>query len=174
MASDPAAAPGTQFSGDIATPALEAREEVRPGVDPYRLARRRLRRNKVALGFGGLFLLIVVLCLLAPVYAHEIAHTGPNDTHVTATVKVDGQIKNVVSPDGVPIGPTWTSHFFLGADNDGRDVAVRLLYGGRNSLQIGLLAAAITLVFGTAIGLLAGYFRGLVDGVLSRLLDLIW
>jgi peptide/nickel transport system permease protein len=174
MASDPAAAPGTQFSGDIASVELEAHDHVRPGIDPYRLALRRLRRNKVALAFGGLFLLIVALCLLAPVYAHDIAHTGPNDTHVTATVNVGGRIKNVVAPDGVPIGPTWQSHFFLGADTDGRDVAVRLLYGGRNSLQIGLLAAAITLVFGTVIGLIAGYFRGLVDGVLSRLLDLIW
>jgi peptide/nickel transport system permease protein len=174
MASDPAAAPGTRFSGDIATPALEAREEVRPGIDPHRLALRRLRRNKVALAFGGLFLLVAVLCLLAPVYAHDIAHTGPNDTHVTATVKVGGQVKNVVSPDGVPIGPTWQSHFFLGADNDGRDVAVRLLYGGRNSLEIGLLAALITLVVATAIGLAAGYFRGLVDGILSRTMDLIW
>jgi peptide/nickel transport system permease protein len=174
MASDPAAAPGTQFSGDIASVALEERDGVRPGIDPYRLALRRLRRNKVALAFGGLFLLIVVLCLLAPVYSHDIAHTGPNDTHVTATVKVGGQIKNVVSPDGVPIGPTWQSHFLLGADNDGRDVAVRLLYGGRNSLQIGLLASLITLVLATVIGLVAGYFRGLTDGILSRILDLIW
>jgi peptide/nickel transport system permease protein len=174
MASDPAAAPGTQFSGDIASVALEAREEVRPGIDPYRLAWRRLRRNRVALAFGGLFLLTVVLCLLAPVYSHDIAHTGPNDTHVTATVKVGGQIKNVVSPDGVPIGPTWRSHFLLGADNDGRDVAVRLLYGGRNSLQIGLLASLITLVLATVIGLAAGYFRGITDGILSRILDLIW
>ena len=174
MASDPAAAPGTQFSGDIASVVLEERDAPRPGIDPYRLALRRLRRNKVALAFGGVFLLIVVLCLLAPVYSHDIAHTGPNDTHVTATVKVGGQIKNVVSPDGVPIGPTWQSHFLLGADNDGRDVAVRLLYGGRNSLQIGLLASLITLALATAIGLAAGYFRGITDGILSRILDLIW
>jgi peptide/nickel transport system permease protein len=174
MASDPAAAPGTQFSGDIVSVVLEERDAPRPGIDPYRLALRRLRRNKVALAFGGLFLVIVVLCLLAPVYAHDIAHTGPNDTHVTATVNVGGQVKNVVSPDGVPIGPTWQSHFLLGADNDGRDVAVRLLYGGRNSLQIGLLASLITLVMATVIGLAAGYFRGLTDGILSRILDLIW
>jgi peptide/nickel transport system permease protein len=62
----------------------------------------------------------------------------------------------------------------LGADNEGRDVAVRLLYGGRNSLQIGLLAALITLVLATGIGLVSGYFRGVVDGVLSRTMDLIW
>jgi peptide/nickel transport system permease protein len=175
MATDPAAAPGTRFSGDLATgAAADAPEEAHAGIGPYRLALRRLRRNKPALAFGGLFVLIVVLCVLAPVYAHDIAHTGPNDSHVSATVKVGGHIKNVVSVDGVPIGPTWQSHFFLGADNDGRDVAVRLLYGGRNSLEIGLLAALITVALATAVGLAAGYFRGAVDSVLSRTLDLIW
>src|SRR5260370_32891414 len=158
MASDPAAAPGTQFSGDIASVALEAREEVWPGIDPYRLAWRRLRRNKVSLAFGGLFLLTVVLCLLAPVYSHDIAHTGPNDTHVTATVKVGGQIKNVVSPDGVPIGPTWQSHFLLGADNDGRDVAVRLLYGGRHAPPLGLPASLLTLGVAPQLVVPAGRF----------------
>ena len=52
-------------------------EEIPPGIGPYKLAWRRLRRNKVALAFGGLFLAIVILCLLAPVYANDIAHTGP-------------------------------------------------------------------------------------------------
>jgi peptide/nickel transport system permease protein len=175
MATDPAAAPGTQFSADVASVGVSVEgDDVRPGIGPYRLAARRLRRNKVALAFGGLFVLIVVLCLLAPVYSSEIAHTGPNDTHVTATIKVGGQIKNVVSADGIPIGPTWQSHFLLGADNDGRDVAVRLLYGGRNSLEIGLLAALITIVVATVIGLASGFYRGIVDGVLSRTMDLIW
>lgn len=168
----PATTPGTEFS---AAPAPAAADEaVVPGIGPYRLAARRLRRNKLALAFGALFLLVVILCLLAPVYAHRIAHTGPNDNHVTATVRVGGKVKEVVSPQGIPIGPTWGSHFLLGADNDGRDVAVRLLYGGRNSLQIGLLAALITLVLATAIGLVAGYYRGWVDGILSRILDVIW
>jgi peptide/nickel transport system permease protein len=174
MASDPLAAPGTKFTGDIAAAETLAEREARPGVGPYRLALRRLLRNRIALAFGSLFVVIAVLCLLAPVYANDIAHTGPNDPHITATVKIGGQVKNVVSPSDIPIGPTWHSHFFLGADNEGRDVAVRLLYGGRNSLQIGLLAALITLVLATGIGLVSGYFRGVVDGVLSRTMDLIW
>ncbi|MGI8557542.1 MAG: ABC transporter permease [Solirubrobacteraceae bacterium] len=173
MAGDsPAGTPGTEFSS-TATPAA-AEEGAPPGLGPYRLAARRLQRNRLALAFGGLFLLVVILCLLAPVYAHQIAHTGPNDNHVTGTVRVGGKVKEVVSAQGIPIGPTWGSHFLLGADNDGRDVAVRLLYGGRNSLQIGLLAALITLVLATIIGLAAGYYRGWVDGVLSRMLDVIW
>src|ERR1019366_1505197 len=59
--------------------------DVPAGIGPYKLALRRLRRNRVALAFGGLFLLIVVLCLLAPVYSADIAHIGPNDqSNITA------------------------------------------------------------------------------------------
>ncbi|HEX7291375.1 MAG TPA: ABC transporter permease, partial [Conexibacter sp.] len=110
------------------------------GVGPYRLALRRLRRNKAALAFGALFLLIVVLCLCAPLYAEHVAHTGPNANHVTETVTVGGTSKDVVSPTGQPIGPTWHGRFLLGADQNGRDIAVRLLYGGRNSLEVGAVA----------------------------------
>jgi peptide/nickel transport system permease protein len=144
------------------------------GIGPYRLAMRRLRRNKVALLFLGIFILIVIACLLAPVYSHDIAHIGPNANNVTGTVNVGGKQTNVVSLDGVPIGPTWTAHYFLGADPNGRDVAVRVLYGGRNSLEIGLIATFITIVLGAVIGILAGFFRGPVDGILRPLMELIW
>jgi peptide/nickel transport system permease protein len=74
-----------------------------------------------------------------------------------------------------PIGPTWDpEHYFLGADNQGRDVSARLLYGGRNSLLIGVSAALLTCLLGTLIGLAAGFFGGSVDAVLSRLLDVVW
>jgi peptide/nickel transport system permease protein len=74
-----------------------------------------------------------------------------------------------------PIGPTWDfNHYFLGADNQGRDVAARMLYGGRNSLLIGIASAAICCFIATIIALVAGFFGGIVDQVLSRLLDVIW
>ncbi len=144
------------------------------GIGPYRLARRRLLRNKAALAFGALFLIIVLMCLAAPLYADHVAHTGPNINHVTDTVTVDGEEKDVVSAEGLPIGPTWQGRFLLGADGNGRDLAVRLLYGGRNSLQVGAIATLITMIFATIVGIVAGYFRGVVDGVLARILDLIW
>jgi len=144
------------------------------GAGPYRLAFRRLRRDRVSLVFGAVFVAIAAMCLAAPLYAHHFAHTGPADNHVTDTVRVGGQTRDVVSPDGIPIGPTWHGHFFLGADQNGRDIAVRLLYGGRNSLEIGLVATAITIVLATLAGGVAGYFRGPVDSVLARMLDLIW
>jgi peptide/nickel transport system permease protein len=163
---------GTEFSTDLG--ALAADEHAPPGIGPYRLAARRLRRNKVALAFGALFLLIVVICLLAPVYAKHIAHTTPAANHLTDQIRVNGKLKDVVSESGIPTGPTWHGRFFLGADTNGRDVAVRLLYGGRNSLFIGFVATLITMIFATILGTIAGYFRGAPDAVLSRVFDLLW
>jgi peptide/nickel transport system permease protein len=115
---------GTEFSsGGDASP----EENAPPGIGPYALAWRRLRRNKTALAFGALFALVVIACLLAPVYAHHIAHTSPSANHLTDQVRVDGKLTDVVSVDGIPIGPTWHGRFLLGADSNGRDVAVRLL-----------------------------------------------
>jgi peptide/nickel transport system permease protein len=161
----------TVRAGAPAAPGVDAGPA---GAGPYRLGLRRLRRNKAALTFGALFLLIVVLCLCAPLYAAHVAGTGPNANHVTDTVTVGGVRKDVVSPTGQPIGPTWQGRFLLGADQNGRDIAVRLLYGGRNSLEIGLIATLITMVLATVMGTVAGYFRGFTDGVLSRFLDLLW
>ena len=139
--------------------------DVPAGIGPYKLALRRLRRNRVALAFGGLFLLIVVLCLLAPVYSSDIAHIGPND---------ESHIDQALGLTGIPVGPTWHSQFLLGADTNGRDVAVRLLYGGRNSLEIGVIATLITMILATVLGTIAGFFRGPIDGVLSRFFELLW
>jgi peptide/nickel transport system permease protein len=160
---------GTAFSSG-ATP----EENAPAGIGPYALAWRRLRRNRTALAFGGLFGLVVLACLLAPVYANHVAHTTPTANHLTDQVKVHGKLTDVVSVQGIPIGPTWHGRFFLGADSNGRDVAVRLLYGGRNSLEIGGVATLITMILATMIGVSAGYFRGAVDGVLSRVLDVLW
>jgi peptide/nickel transport system permease protein len=145
-----------------------------PAIGPWRLAGRRLRRNKVALIFLVVFIVLVVMCLLAPVYSHSIANIGPNANNVTGTVNVGGHQENVVSLDGVPIGPTFTRHYFFGADTNGRDLAVRLLYGGRTSLLVGGVATLIIVVFGTLVGLLSGYLRGPVDAVLRWLMELVW
>jgi peptide/nickel transport system permease protein len=165
---------GTEFSEGIDAGFSGDGEELPPGIGPWTLAWRRLRRNRVALFFGGVFLLVVVLCLLGPVYSHDIAHIGPNTENITGTIKTGGKTQDIVSLIGIPIGPTWHSRYLLGADLEGRDVAVRLLYGGRNSLEIGVVATLLTMLFGTMAGLLAGYFRGIIDGVISRILDVIW
>jgi len=148
------------------------------GSSPWRLAFRRLRRNRVALAFGGLLILIVLFVLAAPLWAKHVADTGPNETHTLEKIEVDGERREVVNVEGRPIGPVWLGaggKYFLGADGRlGRDEMVRLMYGGRASLFIGFSAALIATLLATILALLAGYYRGWVDAVISRTLDVIW
>jgi peptide/nickel transport system permease protein len=167
-------ATGTEFSGGLPDALAHEGDELPPGVGPYRLAWRRLRRNKVSLAFGCVFVIIVVMCLLAPVYSQDVAHIGPAAENITGQIKVGNKLEYVLSTTGIPIGPTWHSQYFLGADGNGRDVAVRLLYGGRNSLEIGVVATLITMILALVLGVAAGYYRGLTDGIINRMLDLIW
>jgi peptide/nickel transport system permease protein len=124
--------------------------------------------------FGALFALIVLAVLAAPLYASEIAGTTPSENHLTEQTVVDGKETNIVSLEGIPIGPTWQQSYLLGADENGRDLAVRLLYGARTTLMIGGGAVLLTLLFAVPLGLAAGYFGGRTDTLISRLLDLIW
>jgi peptide/nickel transport system permease protein len=166
---DPSVQPGLS----PVTTGGQAEAEPTPGLSPWALARRRLRRNRPALIFGALFVALVALALAAPLWA-QVADTTPARNHLSDTVVVDGRTEQVVTFDGVPIGPTWQKKFFLGADSNGRDVAVRLLYGARNSLFIGVTAAIITTCLAVLLGMLAGYFRGWTDAVISRGLDIAW
>jgi peptide/nickel transport system permease protein len=152
------------------------------GASPWALARRRLRRNRIAMTMLVVVMTIVLVCLAAPLYAEHVSHTDPFTSNLNGTTVVDGKDVPVMQAESgglglgvTPIGPTWDpQHYLLGADNQGRDVAARLLYGGRNSLLIGMAAALLTCVFATVIGLVAGFFGGVVDGVLARLLDVVW
>lgn len=66
--------------------------------------------------------------------------------------------------------PPSAAHYF-GTDNFGRDVFARVVYGARLDLEIGFFAMLIPAVFGTAVGIAAGYFGGKVDAVIMRILD---
>jgi peptide/nickel transport system permease protein len=153
-----------------------------PARGPWRTALADLARDRTAIASLAIFVLIVVVCLLAPVYAHYIAHTDPFQSNVSGTTVVNGKTIPVLAPTttglglGVtPIGPTWdVRHYFLGADNQGRDVMARLLYGGRNSLLIGISSALICCVAAALLGVLAGYFGGVVDTILNWFFDVIW
>ena len=145
---------------------------------PWSLALRRFLRNRLAVAFLGLFVLIVLFVLAAPLWAEHVAETGPNQEHIVEQITVDGEKRDVVSVEGKPIGPQWFDaggKFFLGADSRlGRDEMVRLMYGGRISLLVAISAALIATRLAVVRGLLAGYFRGWVDTVIARTLDAIW
>ena len=164
---------------------VEPSADLRPAIagrNPWALAARRLRRNRIALAGLGLFLLIVVLSLAAPLYANDVAHVNPLVPNLNGTTIIGGQRVPVMQQGGgtlhlgeTPIGPTGDlHHYLLGADSLGRDVAALLLYGGRSSLQIGISSAVICCAIATVVALFAGFFGGLVDSVLSRIMDIIW
>jgi peptide/nickel transport system permease protein len=148
------------------------------GDGPWRLAFRRFLRNRLALVFLGIFFLIVVFVLAAPLWADGVADTGPNAGHTLEKLHVGDETREVVTPEGRPIGPQWLEaggRFFLGADSRlGRDEMVRLMYGGRVSLFIGVVSGLITTILAVVLGLLAGYYRGWVDAVIARVLDVLW
>ncbi len=152
------------------------------GRSPWALAFRRLRRNRIALAALVLFALIVAVSFAAPIYAHDVAHVNPFDNNLNGTTIVNGKRVPIMQQGGgvlhlgvTPIGPTWDPrHYFLGADAQGRDVAARVLYGGRSSLEIGIGSAVICCLIATVFALVAGFYGGLTDSVLSRLMDVIW
>jgi len=91
------AEPATDLTLDSASLlAAEEHEVAIVGRSPWYLAWRRLRRNWVALVSLGVFIVIVLACALAPVYAKHLAHTGPNTVHAGETVIVSGKPKEVI------------------------------------------------------------------------------
>lgn len=164
---------------DDATPEHAAS---RPMESPWATAWRRFRRDRAALTALAVLLLICLACLLAPLYASHVSGTDPFVTNLNGTITVNGEERSVLeaSTTGLglgmtPIGPTWSfGPYMLGADNQGRDVAARMLYGGRNSLMIAASATVLCLVIATLVGVTAGFFGGATDSVLARILDVLW
>jgi peptide/nickel transport system permease protein len=130
------------------------------GRSPWRLAYERLRADRAAKIALGTILVIVLLAILAPVFAKIVGH-GPNQQFIDI-----GQNAN-----GGPVPPNGT--FWLGTDNNGRDLFIRILYGARISLLVGVLATGIAVVLGVLFGLTAGYIGGFVDTVIARFIDVM-
>ena len=158
-----------------------AEKPSRPSAGPWRATLHGLLADRGALGAGLALLCILLACLAAPLYAQHIAQSDPFRSNISGTVVIDGQTRAVIeaSTEGLglgqtPIGPTGRGAYLLGADNQGRDVAARLLYGGRASLLIAGVGTLVCIVVGGFLGIVCGYFGGVVDAVLSRLLDVLW
>ena len=124
------------------------------------LAFARLRHDRAALAAGVTLIGVLLLAVLAPVIARLVGH-GPGDQFLDVGL----------SSSGIPIGPNRT--FLLGTDSLGRDVLVRIAYGTRVSLLVGVLASALAVLVGTLVGIVAGWYGGLVDRALSRLMDVV-
>lgn len=125
--------------------------------------------------------IVLAACALAPIWAQHVAHNDPFRPNLDGSIEIGGRTLDILQPadnplhlGSAPIGPTWHGAYLLGADGQGRDVASRLLYGGRNSLLIAGAATLLCLSLAALVGIVAGYAGGVVDQVLSRMLDILW
>lgn len=127
---------------------------------PLELFWRRLRRDKVALVALGVIVLMIFVAIFAPLIVKVVGAPDPNV-----------QNNDLLGDFGEPTGPS-SAHWF-GVDERGRDVFSRVVYGARVSLEAAIIATALIVVIGVTAGLIAGYYRGSVDTLLSRVMDLM-
>jgi ABC-type dipeptide/oligopeptide/nickel transport system permease subunit len=145
---------------------VEANEPIPPGRkliqgrSPWRLAWERLRRDRAAIVAGATIAAVVLFAVFAPLIAAWVGH-GPNQQFINI-----GENAN-----GGPVPPS--SIFWLGTDSAGRDLFVRIAYGARVSLVVGVLATMISLAMGVVFGLAAGYLGGFVDALIARIIDVV-
>jgi peptide/nickel transport system permease protein len=127
---------------------------------PMQLFWRRLRTDKVALAAAGFIVLLVVCAVFAPLIVNIVGVTGPTQQNPKA-----------LDSFGTPTGPSGDHP--MGVDQLGRDVFARVLYGARVSLEVAIIATALSVAIGVTVGMIAGFFRGWVDTGLSRLIDVL-
>jgi len=113
--------------------------------------------NRAALVGLAVFVILVIVALLAPVIAPHLPNEQYRDAQLVPPVWQEGG--------------RWA--YLLGTDAVGRDIFSRLLYGARFSLFIGVVVTTLALVGGIVVGVVAGYFRGWVDTVIMRVMDII-
>lgn len=122
----------------------------------YRRAWRSLRRDKVAMVSLGVCVFILLFSFGAPVVSRIVGHDYAT-----------GNLRNYLTP--------WfsTTEHPLGTDANGRDILVRLAYGGRVSMTVAVLAMVFALLIGVTLGAVAGFFGGWLDSAIMRFVDVI-
>ena len=127
---------------------------------PLQLFWRRLRQDRVAVVSGVIIVLLILLAIFAPIVVKILGLPGPNVENL-----------NLTDSFGSPLGPTGAHPF--GVDQLGEDVMSRVIYGTRVSLEVGIIGTSISTLIGVTVGMLAGFFRGWVDTLLSRAIDVV-
>jgi peptide/nickel transport system permease protein len=148
----PEAAQPTRAATSNPWPDSQPQQVVLEHVTPARAAMRRFLRHRLAIVGVVIVIFIIAMAILAPI----LASWAPN--------KIDFAVGSRKPPSA--IHP-------LGTDVSGRDIWARLLFGARTSVTVGFGAVALYLVLGTLLGLVAGFYGGIVDQVLMRLTDTI-
>jgi peptide/nickel transport system permease protein len=127
---------------------------------PLQLFWRRFRRDRVAMVAAAFVVVAILVAIFAPLIVD-----------ITGAPKPNVQNPDLLDDFGSPTGPS--AHNWLGVDQRGRDVFARVIYGARISLLVAFLSTAIIVVIGVVLGLIAGYYRGAVDSVLTRAMDVM-
>jgi peptide/nickel transport system permease protein len=127
---------------------------------PLQLFWRRFRRDKVAMVALGFIVLLLLVAILAGPITKLMGAPGPNV-----------QQSDALDDFGLPAG--LSSEHIFGVDPVGRDVFARVIYGAQVSLTVAFVGTGLSVVFGTMLGTLAGFYRGWVDTILARTLDVL-
>jgi peptide/nickel transport system permease protein len=161
---------------ELAAPSAETPQSI-IGRSPWQIFWRHFREDKFALGGIVIILLMVLMAVFAPAIASWTGHE-PNFVNLKA-----------LDSYGLPSSPGWwpdrvdpfsgepileaPSSYLLGVDDTGRDLFVRIAYGARTSLTVAFFATGIALVIGVLMGLMAGFYRGKIDTLISRATDVV-
>jgi peptide/nickel transport system permease protein len=142
---------------------VDAEEAAITARSPLQLFWRRLRKDKVAMTALTFIVALLILAILAPLIVKLFGAPDPKTPD-------RGSLDDFGLPDPQKGGAFTKDHLF-GVDQLGRDVFSRTLYGARISLEVALIATTISVVVGVTLGMVAGYYRGWVDSILSRIMD---
>ena len=162
---------------------LETATERVEGRSLWALAWRRIRSSKIAMLSLGVIIFLLLVAILAPLLT-KIEGQNATSFHNTPQVISDGQGKTDAQglplPGSAAVGLPLPGYMYpsgthwLGVEPvNGRDIFARIVYGARVSLTIALLATLVSVVLGTILGATAAYFGGLVDTIISRIMDLL-
>jgi peptide/nickel transport system permease protein len=127
---------------------------------PLQLFWRRFRKDRVAMAAGVFIILLILVAILAPVIRSILSTPPPNEGNTAA-----------LDVFGLPSGPS-ADHLF-GVDSLGRDIFSRVLDGARVSLEVAFIGTGLSVVIGTTMGMIAGFYRGWVDTVIARVIDVL-
>ena len=171
---------------------LDAADEEKPLdknvklMSPMRMVMRRFFRSKLSIAGIVMLAALFLFCWLGPVVYHkwgetETDRTGANDYGTPQIVEVkndDGEVigsfvQIIVTEKGINALAKPSAEHLLGTDEQGMDIFVRLMYGGRLSLTISFLAVFLTSALGIILGGLAGYYGGVVDNIIMRICDVL-